>query len=115
VVADLLHDLQPGQNSALGVVFVGHRRSEKRQQAVPHQARHGALVVIDRADHMLEGVIDHFCPFFGVQPAGGCGRVFHIAEQHRYHAALPHQAAAGLLDAAHQLIGDELVQDGLGG
>jgi hypothetical protein len=66
---------------ALGMVLVGHRGAEQRENAVAGRLHHAAVVAMHRLHHELEHWVDDGASLLGVEVAHQLGRAFDIGEQ----------------------------------
>ena len=72
---------QRGEQRPLGVVFVGQRCAEQREDAVAHGLRHVALVAMDRVHHELERRVDDRARVFRVEVFDEGHRALDVGEQ----------------------------------
>ena len=112
VAGDPRDDVETCPDRALGVVLVGDRRAEEREDRVAHQAGEGSLVAVDRRDESFERAVHDLGPVLGVQGLGHRGRALDVAEQHRDDASLSlhGSARAGGLELGEQLLGQERIE-----
>ncbi len=70
------------------MVFVRHRRSEPREDAVAGRLHYVTVVTLDCVDHQLERRIDNRTRLFGVEILHQLGRALDIRKQRRHRLAL---------------------------
>ena len=94
-----------------------NRSTEEREDGVSHEARKGPLVAVHRGDQILERPIHDLGPLLRIEPLGGGGRSFDVAEEHRDDSTLPvhASAAARRLQLLEQLGRNVLLEKCLGG
>ena len=76
----LLHP-QRGEQRPLGVILVGQRRAEQREDAVAHGLRHVAFVTMDRVHHELQRRVDDRARVFGIEVFDEGHRALDVGEQ----------------------------------
>ena len=81
-------DVEPGSDSAFGIVFVRLRVAEIDKHAIAHEFRHKAVVAGDAAGNLMLVGVDHGLQDFEVELRGKTRRVDDVAEHHRQVALL---------------------------
>ena len=83
-------------------------RAKEGEDAIAHEAGHGAFIFVDGFDHMLKGAVDDLRPLFGIEVLGGGGGTFDIAEEHGHDAPLADHITAGTrrFQLLHERLGD---------
>jgi len=72
------------QSGSLGIVFVSLGRSEESKQAIPHKARHGPTVLVDRGTRALQGAIKDHTRALCAQAINEVGGSDHVREKDGY-------------------------------
>jgi len=88
VQAHLLLHAQRGIERALGMVLMGNRRPEQREDAVAGGLDDVAVIAAHRIDHQPQRRIDNRARLLGVELRHQLGRALDIGEQRRDHFAL---------------------------
>ncbi len=87
----------------LGMIFMGHRCTEKGHDPVAGELVNGAFKLMDLIHQNFKTVIHDQVNFFGFQLFGDGGVAGHIGKKHRYQFAFAFNGASGSED----LIGQE--------
>ncbi len=81
--ADVLDDAEPGADRSLGIVLVGHGRTEEGEDAVAGEVLDRAAERFDRVDHPRDRVGDHELELLGIEPLPERGGPHEVGEQRR--------------------------------
>ena len=77
-----------GIQSSLRMIFMSHRRAEKREDAVPRRLHHIAVIAPHGVDHQPQRRVNDRARFFGIEVLPELGRSHDVDEQGRNHFAL---------------------------